>query len=546
VLDPLTLGRSVVQAMAGTALHPVETSRVVTRHVRSLGRLSSAVLRHAVTGSAEPVVDGAPGDRRFDNPAWRDSTPFWALRQAYLLNARTVRELVEASGADEHTRARAAFALGLAIDAASPTNTLFTNPAALERALETGGRSLAKGFANMARDLTLHEGRPSKVDRSAFTIGKDLAATPGVVVYRNELMELIQYAPTTSQVRDVPVLMCPPWINRYYIMDLSPGRSLVQWAVDHGYTTFAISYRNPDASMASTTFEDYLVEGPLAALEVVREVTGAEQVHTVSVCLGGTLTVTMLALLAARGQERQVRSATLLNTLVDHRNAGLLSQVFVDEESVANLERLMERQGYLDADDLSLSFDLMRANDLVFRPLVSSWLLGEDSPRFDLLAWNAHSTRLPAAMHSYYLRRFWLANDLAEDRLEVAGTRLRLEDVTTDCYVVGAIDDHIVPWHNSYATTQLLSSCRYVLSSSGHVAGIVNPPSPKAKMWRNDDYPRRPEDWLAAAHPLADTWWNDWIPWLDARSGDWREPPRLGDAEHPPLCPAPGTYVLGD
>ena len=320
---------------------------------------------------------------------------------------------------------------------------------------------------------------PRKVDTRPFPVGKNLAATPGKVVFKNDLMELIQYAPQTPQVRAVPVLASPPWINKYYVMDLAPGRSFLEWAVKHERTVFAISYRNPDASMGGITLDDYLIHGPREALDVIAEITGAPKIDIIGLCLGGALTAMLAAYLVEKGDDR-IGSITLLNTLLDYSEPGVLG-AFTDEKTVAQLEKQMAATGVLDGAQMAGTFDMLRANDLIFNYVVSNWLMGQDPPAFDILAWNGDSTRMPAATHSFYLRSLYMRNELAKGEMELAGQRLSLAAVKNDTYVVGAINDHIVPWHGSYKTGELMGgNVRYVLSSGGHIAGIVNPPGPKA------------------------------------------------------------------
>jgi polyhydroxyalkanoate synthase subunit PhaC len=544
-IDPIGLARSLTRALGTAPLRPARTARTISRFVTTLASAAVSVTIHAFAGHAQPAVAPAPADRRFAHVAWNDNVGFFALKQAYLAHCAVVRDLVADTHLDAPEQFKASFGASLFCDALSPTNLALTNPAVLERALETAGRSMLRGASYFVKDVITNDGLPRRVDRGAFKLGASLAATPGDVIYRNELIELIQYRPTTRTVHEIPLLVFPPWINRYYIVDLSPGRSLVQWAVDHGITVFAVSYRNPDASMADVTFADYLRSAARAALDVVQDVTGAQEVNTLAVCLGGTLSVVLMAYLAAKGEGDLVRSATLLNSLTDHAGAGALSNVFVDKRAIARIERSMRREGYLDARQLSRAFDLLRANDLIFRPFVSAWLMGESPPAFDLLAWNADATRLPAAMHSFYLRHFWLNNDFARGALRLDGELLSPNAVKTDCYVVGAEDDHIVPWASSYRTTQLLEApCRFVLSSGGHVAGIVNPPGPKARMRVADACPPTAQDWLARAEEVQATWWQDWIEWLTARSGS-SVPASAsrGNERFAPLCEAPGVYA---
>ena len=341
----------------------------------------------------------------------------------------------------------------------------------------------------------------------------------------------------------MPLLFCPPWINKYYIMDLAPGKSLIEWAIQHGHTCFAISYRNPDATMRDLSFEDYLRQGPLDAVRVVREITGAPEVNTLSVCLGGTLTAIALAYNAAIG-DRSIKSATFLNTLTDFSVPGTLG-VFTDEATIAGLEKQMAKSGYLDSDKMAHTFDALRANDLIFQYVGNNWLLGNKPPAFDLLVWNKDSTRMPAKMHSQYLRSCYLRNEFARGEFEIDGQKLEPGKVDVDTYVLSAVDDHIVPWVSGYKTTQLFSGHnRFVLSTSGHIAGIVNPPGPKAKHWTNDARPASPQDWKDTAQLEEGTWWEDWARWIDAEGGPMVAPPRkLGSKDHKPIEAAPGSYV---
>jgi polyhydroxyalkanoate synthase len=369
--------------------------------------------------------------------------------------------------------------------------------------------------------------------------------TPGKVVFRNDLMELIQYAPATETVYATPLLLSPPWINKYYIMDLAPDRSFVEWAVQHGHTVFAISYRNPDAADRDVRLDDYLLRGPIAAMDVIRDITKAERANIVGLCLGGTLTAALEAYLAAAGQDR-IASTTLLNTLVDFSRPGRLG-AFTDKASVERVERRMAERGYLDASEMMGIFTFMRSNDLVWSYAVNNWLMGEDPNPFDVLAWNADSTRMPANMHSFYLRSCYLGNELAGGTMELAGTRLDLAAIRADHYVVGAIEDHIAPWEGSYLTTQALPNAdvRYVLSSAGHIAGIVNPPSPKSWYRTGEPTPPDPTEWLEASTLREGSWWEDWAEWIGERSGERVPPPKMGSRKHRALGDAPGTYVLG-
>jgi polyhydroxyalkanoate synthase len=545
-LDTMSLVTSLGQALASTRRRPV----AATRHLAGFGkRVITAGLATAARSIGQQVPGPAvlaPKDKRFADPVWTENPAYFGLLQMYLLSRQLLLDLVELGSAEAENQAKALFSANLVADALSPTNFFATNPVAWRRAFETGGMSVVRGSRNLVDDVIHRKGWPRQVDTTPFVVGENMAATPGKVVFRNDLIELIQFHPTTDQTRDIPLLIGPPWINKYYILDLAPGKSFAEWSVGHGLSTFAISYRNPDSSMRDFGFDDYLLKGPRIALDVVREITGAETVNTASACLGGTLNTALLAYLDATGDHGLVNSATTMNCLVDHHGAGTLSSVYTDETTVGRLEQQMAKRGYLEAEEMGHAFDLLRANELVFAYVVSGWLLGETPPAFDLLTWNNDSTRMPAKMHSFYLRQCWLANALATDRMVLAGQRLMTSEIDVDSYIVAAIDDHIVPWRSSYRTTQILKSdCRFVLSSAGHIAGIVNPPSPKARLWTNDELPPDPDQWQSGATEHRDTWWNDWITWITARSGGLRTPPPIGSTRYPVVCDAPGEYVRG-
>jgi polyhydroxyalkanoate synthase subunit PhaC len=540
--DPMSFLRALASAGVGLAKNPAGVVAANTRLAIGLAAAVRATAARAVGGQTSGPVNPA-GDKRFADPAYADNPAYFLLAQQYLLSGQLVDELLDAAGLDAKADSKARFAARFILDGLSPTNTLPGNPAALRQAFDTAGKSVVRGAKNMLGDLRHNGGWPSQVDSTGFEVGVNMAATPGAVVYRSDLIELIQYEPQVKRVHSVPLLFCPPWINKYYIMDLAPGKSLIEWAVQHGHTCFAISYRNPDARMRDLEFEDYLRQGPLDAVRVVREITGAPEINTLSVCLGGTLTAIALAHSAATG-DRSIKSATFLNTHTDFSQPGALG-VFTDESTIVGLEKQMAKKGYLDSDKMAHTFDALRANDLVFAYVVNNWLLGKKPPAFDLLVWNKDSTRMPAKMHSRYLRSCYLNNEFARGEFTIDGVKLQPEKVDIDTYVLAAVDDHIVPWVSGYKTAQLLGGHnRFVLSTSGHIAGIVNPPGPKPKHWTNDDLPADPQDWKDNARLTDGTWWDDWAAWIAARGGPKVAPPRrLGSNDHPPIEPAPGSYV---
>ncbi|HET6759585.1 MAG TPA: alpha/beta fold hydrolase [Propionibacteriaceae bacterium] len=544
-LDPLAVLSPLLQTSLSAISHPERIAGAWGRAAGEMVRATTAATVRAVGG--KPSYAPSRGkDRRFTDPAWSENAGYWWLREIYHDWEQALLDIVRDTDTPPATKQKAEFAIQLMIDALAPTNFIPGNPAVIKKALETGGLSLTKGARNFIHDLRTNGGVPRQVVPGAHTVGKDMALTPGKVVFRNELMELIQYAPSTAEVHEIPLLFSPPWINKYYIMDLAPGRSLAQWAIDHGHTVFMISYRNPDERMRHVKMDDYLISGPIAALEVVRDITGAEKVNLLGLCLGGTLTMATLAYLDAVGMDL-INSATFLNTLIDFSEPGLLG-IFTDEASVRRLEKTMQRTGFLPKEEMQRSFNLLRTNDLIWNYAVSSWLMGEEPPAFDLLSWNNDSTRMPAEMHSFYLRSCYLGNELARGVMELAGQHLDLEKVDQDLYFLSAEQDHIAPWRSSYTGALLPGGdVRFVLSNSGHIAGIVNPPSPKSIHYvveGDQPLPETADEWLAAAtmHPV--TWWEDWAKWIGERAGRMRKPPRMGSRKYRPITDAPGTYVL--
>jgi polyhydroxyalkanoate synthase subunit PhaC len=542
--DAAGLGEAMLAVLRRAAMNPSATASATLRYWTSLATAGPIAAARWLGVDAAPPVPVPERDKRFADPTWTENPAFFAIRQGHLAVSRLVNDLLEAGAGNPVDDAKAQLAANFAVDALSPTNFLLTNPAALKRMLETGGSSLVAGAGHFVDDMLHNNGRPQQVDTRPFRVGENLAATPGQVVFKNDLMELIQYAPQTPKVRAVPVLASPPWINKYYVMDLAPDRSFLEWAIQHERTVFAISYRNPDASMGGITLDDYLIHGPREALDVIAEITGAPKIDIIGLCLGGALTSMLAAYLVEKGDDR-IGSITLLNTLLDYSDPGVLG-AFTDEKTVRRLEKQMAEKGVLEGSQMAGTFDILRANDLIFNYVVSNWLMGQDPPAFDILAWNGDSTRMPSAMHSFYLRSLYMRNELATGELELAGQQLSLSSVKNDTYVVGAINDHIVPWHGSYKTGGLMGGkVRYVLSSGGHIAGIVNPPGPKAWYEAADFTGADPETWRQAASKHKGSWWEDWTVWADERAGALVKPPAMGNKKYPAISDAPGEYVFG-
>ncbi|HEY3895371.1 MAG TPA: alpha/beta fold hydrolase [Pseudonocardiaceae bacterium] len=542
--DPAGLGLALGRFAVSVAGNPIAFSQAMVEYgMRSAQATMTAALRGMGLDHEGPAETGE--DPRFADPAWTSNALFYLVRQQYALFESFLQNLLAEADLDELTRHKADFALRQALDASAPTNFLLTNPAALKQAFDTGGLSVLRGTSNLLRDVVTNKGMPRQVTPGRFRPGHELAATPGSVVFRNRLIELIQYEPQTETVHAVPLLFSPPWINKYYIMDLAPGKSLVEWAVQHGHTCFMISYRNPDETLADVTMSDYLREGPLVALEMVEEITGTQQTNLAGLCLGGTLATALLAWLTARGEDR-VRSLTVMNTLLDYTLPGQLG-VFTDEATIRRLDRTMARTGYLPANSMATTFNLLRGRDLVWNYVVNDWLLGKDPAPFDILSWNADSTRMPAAMQAEYLRFLYQENRLARGELELAGERLDLAKISKDSYFISAEKDHIALWKGVYQGARLMGgTVRFMLSNSGHIAGVVNPPNPKSKHWVGAaaELPEDPEVWRAQAAHVAKSWWQDWAPWIARRAGRKRPPPAMGSTMHPPLGSAPGSYVL--
>lgn len=549
-VDPLGWLPSTAAVARRAVGNPVGVATATATFATNLAGIpaASALVALGETSVAPMSVD--PRDKRFRSAAWRENPTYFGLLQSYLATRSAVDDLLDAGTGDELAVAKARQFARLLLDAAAPTNVPLTNPDFLIRAFETRGASVVRGAKNAVSDIVRRGGRPRQVADDAFEVGVDMAVTPGKVVYRNALIELIQYAPQTDTVHATPLLASPPWINKFYIMDLRPDRSLVEWAVRHNRTVFAISYRNPDSSMRDVTFDDYLTHGVTAAIDVITEITGADVVDIAGLCLGGAMASIAAAHFAAGGEDR-IGSLTLINTILDYSEPGELG-VMVDPATLDNIDRRMSATGYLPADDMSLTFDLLRANDLIFGVCVSRWLLGEPPSTFDLLSWNDDSTNMPAAMHSQYLRRLYGRNELALGEFEIAGRRLSLADVTNDVYVVGAVNDHIVPAKTSFAAVGLFGGhVRYVLSNGGHIAGIVNPPGKSA--WHEvvgspDRSPMLPGEfdaWRESAHRQPGSWWEDWAVWSAQRAGELGAPPTMGSAKNPVLTSAPGEYVFG-
>ena len=490
----------------------------------------------------------APGDKRFANPMWRTHPYFRFVRKQYELNAQAVEKaMADLEGLDDRERSRVEFFSRQIIDLFAPTNYLATNPDALQKAIDTEGQSLVDGMENLVRDIEANKGEilPTLADPKAFTVGENIGTAPGKVIFRNRMMELIQYAPATETVHRVPLVIFPPWINKFYIMDLKPQNSLIRWIVDQGYTLFIVSWVNPDESYADTGLEDYIEEGYLEAFRVVREITGEKQVNAVGYCIAGTTLSATLALLQKRG-DKSVRSATFLTTLTDFNDQGEFV-VFLQDDFVDAIERQVTEKGILNSFFMSKTMSFLRANDLVYAPAVRSYMMGEAPPAFDLLYWNSDSTNLPGRMVVQYLRQLCQGNDLAQDGFSILGETLSIKDIKLPVCSIGTKTDHIAPWKNVYAGFAQFGSRdkTFIMSGSGHIAGIINPPSKKKYgHYTNPRVKGSADDWLEGATFHEGSWWPEWEGWLKRRSGGQVAARNPGESGYEALCDAPGTYVL--
>ena len=473
--------------------------------------------------STSPVVEPAKSDKRFRHEDWEEHFLFDYVKQSYLIAARWLHNAVaNVEGLDEHTRKKVDFFTRQYIDALAPSNFALTNPEVFRETISSGGQNLVKGLNNLLDDIERGNGqlRISMTDSKAFELGVNIATTPGHVVFQNDLMQLIQYEPTTPKVAKRPLLIMPPWINKYYILDLREKNSFIKWCVSQGLTVFVISWVNPDERHAGKDFVDYMLEGPLAALDAIEKQTGEKDVNILGYCLGGTLLAATLGHLAAK-KDKRVVSASFMTALIDFTGAGEL-EVFIDEEQVSSLERKMSERGYLEGSHMANTFNMLRSNDLIWSFVINNYLLGRDPFPFDLLHWNQDSTRMPAKMHSYYLRNMYMKNKLREPGgVTLAGTPIDLSKVTVPAYFISAIEDHIAPWKTTYKGTQVLGGkSRFVLSGSGHIAGMINPPDAnKYGYWINEKLPATAEEWFEGAKQHQGSWWKDWVEWLRPHLG---------------------------
>ncbi len=546
--DPANIGEAFFEMTRQMMSDPAKLFQAQAALWQDYMTLWQNTTRQFLGETTEPLATPTKDDRRFSDPSWSENGVFDFIKQSYLLTSRWMVDTVrDVEGLDEKTAKKVDFYTRQFADAMAPTNFVMTNPEVLRATLESGGENLVKGLQNMLDDLERGEGnlRIKIVDDEAFEVGGNIATTPGKVVAQTDLMQLIQYEPTTEQVHKRPLLIIPPWINKYYILDLRPKNSFIRWAVAQGHTVFVVSWVNPDEKLAAKSFENYMLEGPLAAMDAIEAATGEWEVNAIGYCLGGTLLAATLGYMAATDDKR-ITSATLFVSLIDFEEPGELG-VFIDDEQVASLEERMDARGYLEGSEMATTFNMLRANDLIWSFVINNYLLGKDPFPFDLLYWNSDSTRMPAAMHKFYLREMYIENKLIEPGgITLDGVPIDLSKVNVPKFLLSTREDHIAPWKSTYSGVHAYGGpVKFCLAASGHIAGVVNAAgSGKYSHWMNAKKPKDPEAWLAGATEHPGSWWPEWDKWI-ARHGGGKVPARApGDGELDPIEDAPGSYVM--
>jgi polyhydroxyalkanoate synthase len=543
--DPFNIGAAFIEMTTRLMSNPARLMQAQMGLWQDYMALWQNTTRRIMGLGNEPVIQADPRDRRFKDGAWQDNEIFDFIKQSYLLSARFVQEVVkDVDGMDPKVAQKVDFYSRQFVDALSPSNFVLTNPEVLRKTVETGGENLLKGLTNLLADLERGRGklRIRMTDVEAFKLGENIATTPGKVVWQTPLMQLIQYA-TTETVLKRPLLIIPPWINKFYILDLRPKNSFVRWAVAQGHTVFVVSWVNPDEELAAKDFGDYMEEGILAALDAIEATTGEKAINAIGYCLGGTLLACTLAWMAVK-KDRRIKSATYLVTLLDFSEAGELG-VFIDEQQIQALEEKMNKRGYLEGSEMAQTFNMLRANDLIWSFVVNNYLLGNEAFPFDLLYWNSDSTRMPAAMHSFYLRNMYQRNLLKElGGITLKGVPIDLSLVNLPTYMLAAREDHITPWKSTYRGLKYVKGTkRFVLAASGHIAGVVNSPdSGKYSHWVATSTPAEPDAWEASATEMSGSWWPDWQRWVSRLSAE-TVPSREPGGAVPAIEDAPGSYV---
>jgi len=547
--DPLNIGSAFMEMTAKMLTNPEKLVEAQVELWRAYTELWASSAQRFLGQEAPLIAQPDKGDKRFKDAAWNESYLFDYIKQSYLLTARWLQKTVnDVDGLDAKTQKKVDFYTRQFVDAMAPSNFVMTNPEVLKATIESNGDNLVKGLQNLLEDLERGKGKLNikMVDSKAFVVGGNVATAPGKVIYQNELMQLIQYSPTTKEVYKRPLYIVPPWINKFYILDLKPENSFIKWMVAHGYTVFVVSWNQPDEKHVDKTFESYMQEGILDGLEAVKQATGEEEVTAIGYCIGGTLMASTLAWMAAKGIDR-IKAVTFFAAQVEFSEAGELS-VFIDEEQIKYFEELMAQKGYLEGTEMAGTFNMLRANDLIWSFVVNNYLLGKEPFPFDLLYWNADATRMPAKMHSFYLRNMYQRNLLAKPGgIELKGEKIDLRKIKIPVYLQASREDHIAPFRSVYKATQLYSGpVRFMLAGSGHIAGVINPPAAKKyQHWTNDikTNPPSADEWIKGAKEHPGSWWEDWDAWLSKKSGAKVKARMPGEGKLKVIEDAPGHYV---
>lgn len=545
--DPFAAGRAFMELGAQMMADPSKYEQLMSQAAMQQYALMQATFERMAGKHPSPIILPEAGDKRFKDNAWSENLMADFMKQSYLITSKFMTNIVhDLDGIDKESHDKVKFYTRQAINAISPSNFASTNPLVLKKVQETGGENLIHGMENLLRDLERGHGKLkiSLTDETAFEVGKNVAATKGKVVYQNDLIQLIQYAPTTKTVHRRPILFVPPWINKYYVLDLQKKNSLIKWTVDQGHTVFVISWVNPRKDLANKSFDNYMMEGPLAAIDAINKATGEKEVNLLGFCIGGILSVATLAYMAAK-KDRRVKAATFLTTMVDLTDIGE-SSVFIDDAMLKSMEKHIKKKGYLEGHHMSGMFSMLRENDLIWSHVVNNYLLGKEPLPFDLLYWNSDATRLPADMLIYYLRNFYKKNGLMNKGvLELNGVPIDIEKIKTSSYFLSTKEDHIAPWRSCYpAVNKFKGPMRFVLGGSGHIGGIVNPPkNNKYGYWTNQKKYQDPDQWFEDAKQNEGSWWDDWGKWIKRRGGGQVKARRPGSGKLKAIENAPGSYV---
>lgn len=547
IVEPYSISRAFMDMITRILTNPVQLAKMQQKFWLDSIKLGQNTSRRLLDTDSEPVIRPDLGDRRFKDKSWEDELTFDYIKQSYLLASQCLQSLVsDVKGLSSNEKEKVDFYTRQFASAMSPSNFAALNPVVMKRVRETNGQNLLDGLKHLLDDMERGCGRLkiSMTNMDAFKVGEDVATTPGKVIYQNDLMQLIQYNPSTKHVFKRPLLIVPPWINKFYVLDLQPKNSFFKWIIDRNYTLFVISWVNPHKDLAHKSFGDYMLEGPLAALDQITKATGEKSINILGFCIGGILVEALLGWMAAKGDDR-IKSATLLATMLDFRNVGEVS-VFIDDDMIISLEKHMAEKGYLEGCHMAQMFAMMRENDLIWSFVVNNYLMGRNPMPFDLLYWNSDSTRLPAAMLLYYLKKVYQENGLIKPNyLKLNGEKIDVRKIKTPTYVLATTEDHIAPWVSCYPVTQMFSGpVKFVLGGSGHIAGIVNPPTAKKYSYRiHSHYPADPQDWFGKAKEYPGSWWTDWERWLSKKRGAVVEARTPGDRDLKPIENAPGSYV---